>query len=81
MSLLPTQINTTITEGRMMYDEQDYIETAKEGFMFGHRGEYKYRVMDREKIGATHYTNSLDDAKRWFARCRKYWLEQDVLSQ
>jgi len=63
-----------------MYDEQNYIETAKEGFSFGRRGEYKYRVMDRQKISAMHHTNSLGDAKKYFRKCREYWLEQDELA-
>lgn len=63
-----------------MYDEQDYIQVAEDGMGFGHRGDYKYRVMDRQKIGATHHTNSLDDAKNWFHKCREYWIEQDELS-
>ena len=64
-----------------MYNEQDYIQTAKDGFGFGHRGEYKYRVMDRQNIGAIHHTNSMDDAKTYFHKCRKYWLEQDELEK
>lgn len=63
-----------------MYSEQDYIEVAKEGFGFGYRGDYKYRVMDRQKIGAIHHTNDLKDAKRYFHKCREYWLEQDELA-
>ena len=63
-----------------MYNEQDHIQVAKEGFGFGHNGEYKYRVMDRQNIGATHNTNRLEDAKKWFHKCAKYWNEQDELS-
>ena len=63
-----------------MYKEQDHIETAKDGFGFGHRGDYKYRVLDRQRIGVTHHTNNLDDAKRWFNECREYWIEQDDLA-
>lgn len=66
-----------------MYDEQDYIEVAKEGFGFGHSGccNYRFRVMDRQKINAVHYTNSLRDAKKCFHKCRDYWLEQDELAR
>lgn len=63
-----------------MYEEQDYIQIAKEGFGFGHAGNYKYRVMDRQKIAATHHTNDLENAKRWFRKCREYWIEQDELA-
>jgi hypothetical protein len=63
-----------------MYSEQDHIEVAKEGFGFGHNGEYKYRIMDRQRIGATHHTNDLLDAKNWFHQCREYWIEQDELA-
>lgn len=65
----------------MAYDEQDYIEEARNGFGFGHNGQYKYRVLDRYKIGATHHTNDIDDAKEWFHKCRKYWLEQEELEK
>jgi hypothetical protein len=65
----------------IMYDEQDHIETAKDGFGFGHGGAYKYRVMDRMNIGATHHTNDLEDARRWFRKCRAYWLEQEAVEQ
>lgn len=64
-----------------MYEEQDYIQTAKDGFGFGHQGKYKYRVMDRQKITATHHTNDLEDAKRWFHKCREYWMEQEDLER
>ena len=63
-----------------MYEEQDYIQVAKDGFGFGHKN-WKYRVMDRQKIGATHHTNDLDDAKNWFHKCRAYWLEQEELER
>jgi hypothetical protein len=63
----------------VMYDEQDYIQTAKDGFGFGHHGDYKYRVMGRLNTGAVHHTNCLDDAKKYFHKCREYWLEQDAL--
>jgi hypothetical protein len=64
-----------------MYDEQDYIEVAKEGFGFGHRGNYKYRVLDRQKVGVTHHTNCIEDAKKWLRKCRSYWVEQDELAR
>ena len=63
-----------------MYDEQDHIQIAEKGFGFGHKGEYKYRVMDRRGIGATHHTNSMKDAKRWLHKCREYWIKQDELN-
>jgi hypothetical protein len=63
----------------MEYAEEDFIQVAKEGFGFGF-SDYKYRVMDKQKIGATHHTNDLDDAKRWFHKCREYWIEMDFLS-
>ena len=63
----------------MMYEEQDYIQTAKDGFGFGGRGDYKYRVMDRQKINPVHHTNDMEDAKKYFHKCREYWLEQEAL--
>lgn len=63
------------------YEAQDYIQEAKEGFGFGHSGQYKYRAMDRQKIGATHHTNDLEDAKKWFNMCREYWLEQEDMER
>jgi hypothetical protein len=64
-----------------MYDEQNHIEIAKEGFGFGHTGQYKYRVLDRQRIGVTHHSNDMDDAKKWFYECRKYWIAADELSE
>lgn len=63
-----------------MYEEQDYIQVAKDGFGFGHKS-WKYRVMDRQKITATHHTDDLENAKRWFRKCRAYWLEQEALER
>lgn len=62
------------------YMVDDYIEEAKPGEGFGHRG-YKYRVMDRQKISPTHHTNDLQDAQKWARKCIKYWNKQDSLSQ
>lgn len=56
-----------------MYNEKDHIQTAQEGYGFGHRGDYKYRVMDRQCISAVHHTNDIDDAKMYFYKCREYW--------
>jgi hypothetical protein len=64
-----------------MYDEQNHIETAKEGAEFGHHGQYKYRVLNRHRTGVTHHSNDLDDAKKWFHECRKYWIAADELSE
>lgn len=63
-----------------MYQEEDYIQTAPEGESFGHHRAYKYRVMDRQHIGATHHTNDLEDARRWFNKQRDYWNKQDQLA-
>ena len=59
------------------YNEQDYIQTADDDNLFGHRGDYKYRVLDKNKEFPTHHTNSYEDAKKWFNVCVEYWKEQD----
>ncbi len=70
-SAAPTQV----------YDEIDYIETAPEGSGFGHRGDYKYRVWNRTKTMPSHHTNSLDDAKAWFQKCRDEWAANEAEQQ
>ena len=62
---------------QIKYKKEDYIQVASEGAGFGYRGEYKYRVMDKQRTNATHHTNCLCDAERWFYKCRGYWIEYD----
>ena len=60
------------------YNRDDYIQEIREGQRCF--GKYKYRVMDRQYIGPTHHTNSLEDAQRWSEKCIAYWHKQDELS-
>lgn len=62
-----------------MYLEEDHIEEIPEGTR-GY-GKYKYRVLGRRKLGPTHHTNDLADAKDWFEKCKEYWLRLDKEEQ
>jgi len=54
------------------YKESDFIQTAKDGEGFGHRRDYKYRVLNRTGH-YTHHTNDLKDARWWFKKCVALW--------
>lgn len=53
---------------------EDYIETAEEGQNF--RG-YKYRVLCKDKLFATHHSDDYEDARKWSKECIEYWVKQD----
>ena len=57
-----------------MYTVRDHIEEAKEGKLFGHRGEYKYRVLGKDREFPIHHTNSYIDAVSYLNKCRKEWI-------
>jgi len=58
------------------YKEADYIQVAEEGASFGLFHGFRYRIVNRHGW-ATHHTNSLEDAKRWFEKCKAFWIECD----
>lgn len=58
------------------YSEENHIETALDGQLFGRLGNYKYRVLGRDGF-PNHHTNDLKDARKWLGKCRAYWVEQD----
>ena len=59
------------------YSDQEHIEEAKDGKFFGHRGEYRYRVLGKDKICAIHHTNIYLDAVFYLDKCRKQWIKDD----
>lgn len=58
-----------------MYLEENYIEEVPPNAKA--YGKYKYRVWGRGRHLPTHHTNDLEDAKKWFEKCKEYWLKLD----
>ncbi len=57
-----------------MYEQNLHIQEASKECLFGHRKEYRYRVLGRDGESVIHHTNSLEDAERYFKKCRDHWL-------
>jgi hypothetical protein len=59
--------------GDEMYDESDHIQKAPKENLFGHRKEYIYMVLGKSCEHPIHHTNSLEDAQKYFMKCKKMW--------
>ena len=57
-----------------MYEQSSHIEEAPNDRLFGHRGEYRYRVLGKDGESVIHHTNSLEDAEQYFEKCKARWL-------
>ena len=57
-----------------MYEQSLHIQEAPADCLFGHRRQYRYRVLGKKGETVIHHTNSLEDAVQYFRKCRDYWL-------
>jgi len=55
-----------------MYEQNVHIEEAPKEHLFGRSQQYRYRVLGKDGESVIHHTNSLEDAERYFKKCREH---------
>ena len=61
-----------------MYEQNLHIQEAPKERLFGHRPEYRYRVIGKDGESVIHHTNSLEDAEQYFKKCRDQWISSGI---